>query len=130
MAFVETGMNFDDVKEKKALPKEKYTIMLEHAEVKGGDGTGKLQVSVRASAVGHPEAKTIFKSLWLPMQEDEPEKRENKMRALKKFLDRFKIPYVGAKFDTDTFAGRQADCVLTLKEYPEGSGEFTNEIQV
>lgn len=130
MPFVDTGMNFEDVTMPKALPKDKYTILLESAEVQGGDGTGKLHVNVRAKAVGHSEAKTIYKSLWLPMAEDAPEKRDNKMRALKKFLDRFKIPYTGAKFDCDTFAGHQADCVLTLKEYPEGSGEFSNEIQV
>ena len=130
MAFVETGINFDDIKEKQSLPKAEYDLLIESAEVKGGDGTGKLHVAVRLSAHGHPDAKAIFHNMYLPMAEDDGDKKENKMRFLKRFLERFKIPYVGAKFDTDTFVGRTAKCTLTQEEYPAGSGEFNNKVKV
>jgi|WetSurMetagenome_2_1015567.scaffolds.fasta_scaffold600575_2 hypothetical protein len=129
MAFVDTGTSFDDVKEKESLPAGKYKLTIEGAEVVNDAGK-KPNVSVRLSAEGHPEAKAIFHNMYLPTAEDPTEKRANKLLFIKRFLEKFKIPFAGAKFDTDTFQGRSAECTLTQEEYPEGSRVFNNKIKL
>lgn len=125
MSFVELGTNLDDVKDKEVVPEGEYGLVIEDAKYTVKEG--KHNVNVRLSVEGMPMARSVFHNISLPNAEDEAGKRETKLLFLKRFLEKFKIPFSGNGFNEEDFPGKFAKCKLILDEY---NGQINNKIKM
>jgi hypothetical protein len=135
---IDMGMNFNDVPEKVVLPAAKYTLRILKATSKGNEQGEKPSINIVHEVIGHPEASNVFHNLWLPNPSDDQAKKENKIRFIRGYMKLFSVPMNGSSINVNDFAGREAECTLTLKERMErGSdgglvptGVFDNVIKV
>jgi len=115
MGFLDiTGL--DSVQEKQLLKEGRYNLLVESAEVKHNEKTGKDNIRVMLSAEGEANTMNIFHYLSLPAPSDEDDARAFKLLNLKRFMVQFGIPFDNG-VNTETFAGARAACNVTVDEY-------------
>jgi hypothetical protein len=113
-------INLAAVEESKPVPAgAKYNLVVTEAE-EAKSKAGNSQISVSIAIEGHDNAPNLRHFISLPQPGDEPGKANYKALLLKRFLVLFQIPFNGAEFDTNDFAGAKAYAELGLDE----SGDF------
>ena len=123
MAFMDLGTDLNNLPEQDSLPEGDYDLIIEGSKF----NPEKNMTLVRLAVEGHPDAKVVFHNLSMPKQEDEPEKAVNKLKFLKLFLVKFKVPFTTEGFDDEDFAGKTARCHLVQEEY---QGQVNNKIKL
>ena len=80
------------------------------------------------------DGKVLYYRNWLPRPTDDDQKKQNKLRMLKKFAEKMEIDFntsiaIMTAINESTLMGKEVRCEIAVKEYPQGSGEFSNEIK-
>jgi len=123
MGFIDLGANLDDIPEQNPVPEGNYDLIIEGSKL----NPANMCINVWATVSGEPEAATVFHNLSLPKADDDDEKKKNKLRFLKAFLQKFKIPYGAEGFNEEDLIGARANCHLIQDEY---QGRISNKIKL
>jgi len=87
--------NLDDVPELETVPAGEYLVRITKAEVKEYNtekGSGSY-LAVSMQIVGEDAAKPVFENIFLPGKDDDKQRRDAKLRKLRKFYEAFAIDY-------------------------------------
>jgi len=123
MGFIDLGANLNDLPEQNPVPEGNYDLIVEGSKLKPEN----MCISVWLTIAGEPEAETVFHNLSLPKNDDEDEKKINKLRFLKAFMQKFSIPYGDNGFNEEDLIGARANCHLIQEEY---KGRISNKIKL
>jgi len=123
MGFIDLGANLDDIPDSNPVPEGNYDLIVEGSKLK----LDNMCINVWLSIEGEPEAATVFHNLSLPKTDDEDEKKKNKLRFLKAFMQKFTIPYGDNGFNEEDLIGARANCHLVQDEY---NGRISNKIKL
>ena len=115
MSFIE--MAFKDAKEKECVPEGMYVLRAEDYTAYEDDNGEISRISVRHSIEGEPSAKAVFHNLWFPRKGDDPEKVNNKLVFIKRYLELFNVPYKDGGFEPEEIPGSTAECQLVIDTY-------------
>ena len=126
MSFIDLGKDLDDVKEPETVPEGQYDLTIEAADAKEENGSLK-GVSIRLGIEGHPDAATVFHYLSMPMEGDDEDKVNFKLRFVKKFFAAFNIETENGGFELADLPGQSGKCKLILDEY---NGMINNKIKL
>lgn len=126
MSFIELpGLN--NVREKTHAPEGSYGLIVENAKV--NDKEGKHTLMVVLSFDGHQEEyENVFHHMSLPGSDDDADKRDFKLRMIRRFTSAFNVPIDDNGFNVEAFLGCAGTVRVGVQEYPEGSGRMSNTL--
>lgn len=124
MAFIKVKLG--DAKEKEPVAEGTYLLTVEDAELQEDD-KGRNVVVIRHNIENEPQAMPVWHRIYLPDDNDDEEKANNKLLFAKRYCDKFGIPYKKTGFELDDILGAQAEVQLTVEEY---NGRFSNRIKL
>ncbi len=113
MSFINVAI--EEAVEKQALPEGSYDLVVTDVEPYHNDNSGKDSVRCSIGFVEHPEAKNIMHFIALPHESDDADKVNNKLLSLKKFLERFNVPFEGNGFNVEDIAGATARMFVAVE---------------
>lgn len=123
MSFIELNEDLDNVAEAPLAEDGTYTLVIESAEEKVKEETGRTNIAVRIAFEDHPDNQSIFHNVSLPIPDDKDTTRKMLTINLKRFLTLFNIPYEGRGFNVEDFLGARAENVMVKKEPREDKPE-------
>lgn len=124
MSFIElTGL--DDATEKKVAAEGEYELCIINAKMTEKDGKHSIMVVLEVE--GEPDIANVFNYIGLPGEDDD--QAEFKLLLAKRFFSQFSID-MNNGVDLEQFVGSRSLGKLTQEEYPEGSGQLKNTLQV
>ena len=126
MSFIDLGTDLDNVKEPETVPEGMYDLIVEGVTEKEENGELK-GISIRHGIEGHPDAATVFHYLSMPMDGDDEDKVNFKLRFIKNYFAAFGIPCKKGKFDVADFAGCAGKVKLVLDTYND---QVNNKIKL
>lgn len=116
MPVIQTSLG--DVREPKPVPGgERYNLTISEAEI----NEEKKYVRVSIGIDDHLDAPNVTHFLSMEKEEDEAGKAAFKRLMAKRFLVAFGIAHDDDGYDTDDFAGAQAELELALSEPDENN---------
>ena len=125
MSFINLEGDITKIKDPETVPEGMYDLAVTKIMEKQ-DGQGSLTgVNLIIDIVGNIDAADVFHHISLPVEGDDEEKANFKLRFLKKFLEQFDIPFDKKGFDLANLMGAQGKCKLGLNEY---QGQISNKI--
>lgn len=127
MSFIDTGINFDDVREDQPVPEGEYDLVIADVKEKNNDSGNLKNLLVIIEIVGHDGAANVLHNISIPQPEDDAEKVSNKAKFIKRFLQLFNIPFQGGSLNLTDFPGKRAKAFLTQEEY---QGTISNKIKL
>lgn len=125
MSFINLGKDINEVKDPETVPEGMYDLAVTKVMEKKNDHGDLTGLNIIIDVVGYVEAQDVFHHLSLPVDGDDEEKVNFKLRFLKKFLEAFDIPFDKKGFDMASLMGAQGKCKLGLNEY---QGQVSNKI--
>jgi len=126
MSFIELK-GIENAREPEVAPEGEYSLCIINAKVQ--EKEGKTNIMNVLEIEGEPEMGNVFHYVSIPGPDDEDDKVKAKMLFARRFFTQFGIDVDGG-VDTEQFVGSRALCKLTQEEYPEGSGQLKNVLQV
>jgi len=124
MSFIDLGIDPNEVD--KLVPEGSYELVVSDLkESKIDDGTLKGLLVIH-EIQGHPEAANVLHNISFPLPGDDDEKKLNKIRFMKRYLQLFNIPCAGGRLDPMDFIGKRAECFLVIEDY---EGMESNKIK-
>ena len=117
--------NLGDVHEPKPVPPGRYNLTISEAEI--NDEKKYIRVSIGID--DHLDAPNITHFISLEKDEDEEGKAAFKRLMAKRFLVAFGIPHDDNGYNTDDFAGCQAEVEVTLSE-PDDANRVFNRLNL
>lgn len=122
-SFIDVGTNLDEVKEPELLDSGTYMLRITDAKLRQSEDTGEYDsIMVTLEAEDQPDSAPIFHYIYLPTKKCDDRQLKGRLIFLKRFLNLFKIPYDGGKFNVDSFLGREALCVVRKTSFVKGDG--------
>lgn len=125
MGFIDLGKDLNDVKEPSTVPEGMYDLVI--ASVKEKDKDGKKGILVIITHESNLDAANILHNISLPGPGDDEEKVENKLRFIKRFVEKFHIPVPKGQLDLTLFPGATGKCKVVLEEY---NGVVSNKLKL
>lgn len=127
MSFINLGKDINQIKEPETVPEGMYDLAVEKVMEKKNDQGDITGLNLIIDVVGYVDAAAVFHHISLPVEGDEDEKIDFKLRFLKKFLELFDVPFDKKGFDEAALVGAQGKCKLVLDEY---QGTVSNKIKL
>jgi len=106
MAFIEVAIG--EAVQKEAMPEGSYNLVVTEAKPYHNDNSGKDSIECSIGFEDHIEAANIKHFIALPHESDEAEKRNNKLLGLKKFLEKFGVPFEDTGLNIEDINGARA----------------------
>lgn len=103
MSFITVAIG--EAKEKEAAPEGPYNLVITEAKPYHNDNSGKDSIECSIGFEEFPDYNNIKHFIALPHESDDAEKMNNKLLSLKKFLERFSIPFEDTGFALEDFGG-------------------------
>lgn len=125
MGFIDLP-GVDDVREPQIAPEGRYSLIVESAQVRKNENSGKTNVLVALGFDGEPDFANILHNLALPHEDDTSEGRKFKLLQIKRFGHQFGITVDGG-INTEEFSGSTAECNVKIDEY---QGQKKNILQL
>lgn len=126
MSFINLGQDINKIKEPETVPEGMYDLAVEKVMEKKDDQGNLTGLNVFLDVTGYVDAAAVFHHVSLPVEDDDEEKTNFKLRFLKKFLEAFAIPFTNKGFDMADFMGASGKVKLVLDEY---QGTISNKIK-
>lgn len=117
MSFITVAIG--EAVEKEAMPEGPYNLVVTEAVPYKNDNSGKDSIKCSIGFADHPEAKNIMHFIALPHESDDAEKMNNKLLSLKKFLEKFNVPFEESGFNVEDINGATAYVFVDVENDPE-----------
>jgi hypothetical protein len=120
--------HLDDVPELETVPAGEYLVRITKGEVKEYNtekGSGSY-LAVAMQIVGEEDAKPVFENIFLPGKDDDKQRRNGKLRKLRKFYEAFAVDY-SQGVDPADLQGKEG--YVYLKVTP-ATGDFEEKNEV
>ena len=124
MSFI-TLAGLGDATEKKVAPEGEYDLCIINAKMNEKEGKHSIMVVIEVE--GEPDVANVFNYIGLPGEDDD--QAEFKLLLAKRFFHQFGIEMDNG-VELEQFVGSRSRGKLTQSEYPEGSGQMKNDLQV
>lgn len=115
MGFIQLE-GLQDIQEKQLLAEGRYPLLVESAQIRTNEQSGKTNILVVLTADNQPDTQNVLFNLALPHDQDEPSSRYFKLLQIKRFCTQFGINFDDG-LNTEAFSGCRASANLTIKEY-------------
>ena len=125
MSFINLEGDITKIKDPETVPEGIYDLAITKVMEKKSDQGDLTGLNLIIDVVGYVDAAPVFHHVSLPVEGDDEEKANFKLRFLKKFLEAFDIPFDKKGFDEASLMGAQGKCKLKLDEY---QGQVSNKI--
>lgn len=128
MSFIDLPIaDLDEIQEDKPVPEGEYNLVISDAKEKNDESGNLKGIMVICEIQGMDGAANVFHNISLPLPQDPPEKINNKLKFIKRFVQHFKIPVKGNQLNIQDFLGKTAKCMLNQEEY---NGSISNKIKL
>lgn len=116
--FVDFGNDYEDVKEPELAPTNRYHLRIESCQYKEGEKPNYL-FNIK---ITDGEYAALFHNVYLPTENDDVDKRKQKILFAKRFFALFNIPVIGGKFNPSDAVGREAVANVNLSSFTREDG--------
>jgi hypothetical protein len=130
MSFIQLH-GIADVKEAKHVPEGRYPLIVTSAQLKDSkkeDDAQNILCILEVEDSIDPKPAPVFHYVALPRGKDAMKDQQMLLMA-KRFFVQFDIP-IDNGIELEQITGCRADGFLKVEEYPEGSGNMKNTLQL
>lgn len=120
MSFIDLPINdIDDIQEDQPVPEGEYQLVISDCKERTNESGELKGLLIICEIEGQTGAANVLHNMALPLPGDDPEKLNNKLKFIKRFVSLFNIPVRGGQLNPQDFLGKRAKAYLVQDTYQD-----------